>query len=90
MVIEMFMNRPAERVLCVLAFLLCSAVAPLASAQPGALPVPVPPAINAKAYVLIDFATGQVLASQAADERFEPASLTKLMTAYLTFNSIRQ
>ena len=30
MVIEMFMNRPAERVLCVLAFLLCSAVAPLA------------------------------------------------------------
>jgi D-alanyl-D-alanine carboxypeptidase (penicillin-binding protein 5/6) len=52
--------------------------------------VPVPPAINAKAYVLIDFATGQVLASQAADERFEPASLTKLMTAYLTFNSIRQ
>jgi D-alanyl-D-alanine carboxypeptidase (penicillin-binding protein 5/6) len=61
-----------------------------AAAQPGALPVPVPPAINARAYVLIDFATGQVLASQAADERFEPASLTKLMTAYLTFNSIRQ
>ncbi len=63
---------------------------PIAFAQPGALPAPVPPAIDARAYVLIDFATGQVLASQAADDRFEPASLTKLMTAYLTFNSIRQ
>ena len=90
MVIQMLLNRPAKRVFCVLAFLICSSVAPLASAQPGALPVPVAPAINAKAFVLVDFTTGQVLASQAADDRFEPASLTKLMTAYLTFNSIRQ
>jgi serine-type D-Ala-D-Ala carboxypeptidase (penicillin-binding protein 5/6) len=66
-----------------------AAAAPVA-AQPGALPPPVPPAINAKAFVLIDAATGTILAQQAADERFEPASLTKLMTAYLTFNAIRQ
>jgi len=59
-------------------------------AQPAPLPVPAPPAINAKAYVLIDFTTGHVLAAQAADQRFEPASLTKLMTAYLTFSAIRQ
>ena len=96
MSIHMLLNRPArgaaERCLCMLATLLLAALflAPVARAQPGALPVPVPPAINARAYVLIDFATGQVLASQAADDRFEPASLTKLMTAYLTFNSIRQ
>ncbi len=97
MSIHLLLNRSvrlaAERGLCVLATLLFGTMllAPIpASAQPGALPVPVPPAINARAYVLIDFATGQVLASQAADDRFEPASLTKLMTAYLTFNAIRQ
>jgi D-alanyl-D-alanine carboxypeptidase (penicillin-binding protein 5/6) len=97
MSMHMLLNRSsrgaAERCLCMLATLLLAALllAPVAaSAQPGALPVPVPPAINARAYVLIDFATGQVLASQAADDRFEPASLTKLMTAYLTFNAIRQ
>jgi serine-type D-Ala-D-Ala carboxypeptidase (penicillin-binding protein 5/6) len=67
-----------------------SAAAARGAAQPGALPPPVPPAINAKAFVLIDAATGTILAQQAADERFEPASLTKLMTAYLTFNAIRQ
>jgi D-alanyl-D-alanine carboxypeptidase (penicillin-binding protein 5/6) len=40
--------------------------------------------------LLVESASGQELASQAADERIEPASLTKLMTAYLTFAAIRQ
>jgi D-alanyl-D-alanine carboxypeptidase (penicillin-binding protein 5/6) len=73
-----------------LALIVCITLPSSATAQPGALPLPVPPAINARAFVLIDYNTGQVLASQAADDRFEPASLTKLMTAYLTFNAIRQ
>ena len=77
--------------LALLAGLLCGAV-PVrdALAQPGALPLPTPPAINARAWMLVDHDTGQVLTAQAADERVEPASLTKLMTAYLAFNAIRQ
>jgi len=55
-----------------------------ASAQ--AIPAP---ALAAKAWVLMDHATGQVLASNTPDERIEPASLTKLMTAYLTFAAIK-
>ena len=52
--------------------------------------LPTPPALVAKSWLLIESSSGQVLASQAADERLEPASLTKLMTAYLTFTAIKQ
>ncbi|MDE2388410.1 MAG: D-alanyl-D-alanine carboxypeptidase, partial [Betaproteobacteria bacterium] len=46
--------------------------------------------VAAKAYMLSDFQTGQVLAGQNEDERIEPASLTKLMTAYVVFAAIKQ
>lgn len=46
--------------------------------------------IAARAYMLSDFQTGQVLAGQNADERIEPASLTKLMTAYVVFSALKQ
>lgn len=59
-------------------------------AQQAATPVPAPPPIAAKAYLLLDFNSRQMLASQNPDERVEPASLTKLMTAYLTFSALRQ
>jgi len=52
-------------------------------------PVPAPD-IAARAYLLMDFQSGQVLQAQKADERIEPASLTKLMTAYLTFTALKQ
>ena len=58
----------------------------LASAQQ----LPTPPALAAKSWLLIEAGSGQELAAQAADERLEPASLTKLMTAYLTFAAIKQ
>jgi D-alanyl-D-alanine carboxypeptidase (penicillin-binding protein 5/6) len=48
-----------------------------------------PPPLAAKAYVLADFNSGQVLVSQNPDQRVEPASLTKLMTAYVTFTALR-
>ncbi len=51
---------------------------------------PVPPALAAKSWLLIESGSGQTLAAQAPDERLEPASLTKLMTAYLTFAALRQ
>jgi len=48
-----------------------------------------PPVVTARAYVLFDASSGQILASQAISDRFEPASLTKLMTAYLVFDAIK-
>jgi D-alanyl-D-alanine carboxypeptidase (penicillin-binding protein 5/6) len=58
-----------------------------AAAQAAA---PRPPAIIGKAWVVGDLTSGQVLAGQRADERVEPASLTKLMTAYLVFKAMRE
>jgi len=52
--------------------------------------MPTPPALAAKSWLLIESGSGQELASQAPDERIEPASLTKLMTAYLTFSALKQ
>ena len=51
-------------------------------------PTPSPPAINAKAWVLMEANTGQVLAQHKADEQMEPASITKLMTAYVVFSEL--
>ena len=51
--------------------------------------VPAPPPVAARAWLLMDTASGQLLASQGEHERAEPASLTKLMTAYLTFAALK-
>ncbi|MEN5116222.1 D-alanyl-D-alanine carboxypeptidase family protein [Luteimonas sp. TWI662] len=64
------------------------APAPAAAAQGGAalsdaLPTPPPPEVTGTAWVLMDYATGQVLAGENADERVEPASITKVMTSYV-------
>ncbi len=50
---------------------------------------PAPPALQAKGYLLMDFDSGRVLASKNPDERLEPASITKLMTAYAVFRAIK-
>ncbi len=49
-----------------------------------------PPELTAKTWVLIDYNTGWVLAENDADARIEPASLSKLMTAYVVFHEIRK
>ncbi len=59
-------------------------------AQQTAIPIPAAPAIAAKAYLLLDFNSGQLLADHNSHQRVEPASLTKLMTAYLVFGALRQ
>lgn len=51
--------------------------------------VPAPPQIAAYTYILQDYNSGKVLIENKVDERVEPASLTKLMTAYLVFQKIR-
>jgi D-alanyl-D-alanine carboxypeptidase (penicillin-binding protein 5/6) len=49
-----------------------------------------PPQVAGRAFVVTDLSSGQVLAAEKADERVEPASLTKLMTAYLVFSALRE
>lgn len=50
--------------------------------------IPAPPELGAKAFVLVDFNSGRVLAESNADQRLEPASLTKIMTAYVVFREL--
>jgi serine-type D-Ala-D-Ala carboxypeptidase (penicillin-binding protein 5/6) len=50
--------------------------------------IPGPPQVDARAYILADYQTGKVLAASNATERMEPASLTKLMTAYIVFHEL--
>ncbi len=61
-----------------------------ASAQSlPALPLPSAPPLAAKSWLLMDANSGQILAAHNPNERIEPASLTKMMTAYLTFAALR-
>ncbi|HEU4645316.1 MAG TPA: D-alanyl-D-alanine carboxypeptidase family protein [Burkholderiales bacterium] len=62
---------------------LCAAGTAYAQAQQ-------PPQVAGRAFVVTDLSSGQVLAAEKADERVEPASLTKLMTAYLVFAALRE
>jgi D-alanyl-D-alanine carboxypeptidase (penicillin-binding protein 5/6) len=52
------------------------------------IPVPAPPQINAASYVLMDHDSGRLLVNHNADSRVEPASITKIMTAYVAFQQI--
>ena len=61
-----------------------------AASTVAAQQVPSPPPLAAKAYLLADFNSGQTLVSHNPQQRIEPASLTKLMTAYVTFGALRQ
>ena len=56
----------------------------------AATPIPKPPAIDARAYILLDYQSGKVLGESNPDERMEPASLTKLMTAYAVFKALKE
>ena len=51
--------------------------------------LPEPPEVAARAYVLMDLSSGQTLAGRNADDAVEPASLTKLMTAYVVFDALK-
>jgi len=68
--------------------LLALVVLPLPAA--AAAPIPAPPSVNARAWILVDHFTGKVLAEHNADAREEPASLTKLMTAYVVFTALSE
>jgi D-alanyl-D-alanine carboxypeptidase (penicillin-binding protein 5/6) len=59
------------------------------AAFPAAAQPVTPPPIAARAYILVDAQSGQTLAAAAENDRFEPASLTKLMAQYIIFGMIR-
>ncbi len=61
----------------------------LTCALPVQAQVPQPPEIAARAYLLVDLTAQQVLAELDADKPIEPASLTKLMTAYIVFDALK-
>jgi len=65
-------------------------LASLLSSALLAAPLPAPPQLSANSFLLIDNTSGEVLAEKNPDERIEPASLTKLMTAYLVASEIKQ
>lgn len=77
-------SRQVSRPLALLALGLCCATPALAQQAP------VPPALAAKSWLLLEMGSGQVLTSEKPDDRLEPASLTKLMTAYLTFAALHK
>jgi len=56
----------------------------------AAVPIPAPPTVDARSYILIDHASGRVIASSSPDERMEPASITKLMTGYVVFKALAE
>jgi D-alanyl-D-alanine carboxypeptidase (penicillin-binding protein 5/6) len=56
----------------------------------AAAPIPQPPPVTARAYILGDYNSGRVLAADHAYDRMEPASLTKLMTSYVVFRALKE
>ena len=70
-----------------LRFLASCALSFAAAAQAAA---PVPPPVLGRAWMVGDLSSAQVLAAQKADERIEPASLTKIMTGYVVFTALKE
>jgi len=56
---------------------------------PAPVVIPDPPTLPVKSAILIEQSTGQVIAEQNADDRVEPASITKVMAAYVLFTELR-
>jgi D-alanyl-D-alanine carboxypeptidase (penicillin-binding protein 5/6) len=81
---------PSTRLMSFTACSLLACVSLLVSSAFAAVPIPKPPAIDAGAYVLLDFQSGRVLAAHKADVQSEPASITKLMTGYGVFRALRE
>ena len=81
------MSKISKKVVALIGGLFLGTCAMTVSAVPV---VPAPPTVDAKGYILVDFATGKVLAEGNADTRLEPASLTKMMTSYIIGKEIKQ
>jgi D-alanyl-D-alanine carboxypeptidase (penicillin-binding protein 5/6) len=80
--------KPLATALCLLCLFHLTPVWAQGAATHDSTPIPEPPAIAATAHLLVDHNTGKVLVEHNADERLEPASLTKIMTAYVVFREV--
>ncbi len=67
---------------------LCACLFLLLSLPVMAQPIPKPPSTSGESYILMEAATGKVLAEKNADERLPPASLTKIMTGYAVYRAL--
>ncbi|MEW6766350.1 MAG: D-alanyl-D-alanine carboxypeptidase family protein [Pseudomonadota bacterium] len=63
---------------------------PVVPAPMAAMPQPSAPTVAAKAHLLMDYHSGKVLAEGNIDMRVEPASITKLMTAYIVYGALHR
>jgi D-alanyl-D-alanine carboxypeptidase (penicillin-binding protein 5/6) len=82
----MLRSRLACALLAAFAAVHCFAETPAAATAPSAIPTA--PQVDARAYIVVDYRTDKILAAQDATARVEPASLTKLMTAYIVFQEL--
>ena len=83
-VVPMFKLIPMRQLMAALLAALMACVSMSALAQ-----APQPPEMAVKSYLLLDLSSDQVLAERGADLQTDPASLTKLMTAWLVFDAIK-
>jgi D-alanyl-D-alanine carboxypeptidase (penicillin-binding protein 5/6) len=85
-----FHSDPMNRISHVLRVAALGAGLSLSVLTPAAAQALPPPEVAARSYILVDMTSNQVLAERNADAPAEPASLTKLMTAYLTFVALKE
>lgn len=81
---QLIQSLPQKYLLITLITLACVWVLPVRAS----VPVPAPPQVAAKNYLLVDFNSNQILAEKQADDQVEPASITKLMTAYVIYKEL--
>ncbi len=70
------------------AVVICLIAATAPAAYAAAISAPPAPDIAARGYLLLDYNSGHIITSKKADERLEPASLTKMMTSYVILNEL--
>jgi serine-type D-Ala-D-Ala carboxypeptidase (penicillin-binding protein 5/6) len=85
--LQLFTRSRSTRASC--AFLLSIAALTFSGAAIAQLSVPAPQ-VAARSWLLLDVSSNQLLASSEPDQKLEPASLTKLMTAYLVFSALKE
>ncbi|MDN5871242.1 MAG: D-alanyl-D-alanine carboxypeptidase [Nitrococcus sp.] len=78
----------AIKLLTILIALSLALLAGAAAALSQPIPIPSPPALGADSYILMDYDSERVLVKTNIDQRHDPASLTKMMTAYVVFNEL--
>jgi D-alanyl-D-alanine carboxypeptidase (penicillin-binding protein 5/6) len=86
----MMSTRIFTRKICCFSFVCLALTAFAANGDSVLQRIPDPPSINAVGYILLDVNSGQVIAKNNANERMEPASLTKMMTSYIVAKALHE